>query len=246
MALKCKYCSGPLELEQRYCPHCGKENELARQHALDMERYKASYSSTQADVYDTVRKHSGAAVRAVILAGLLLGIVFCFVIGNNAYEVRRIIRERAALRDQGQILRQIEEKIAEEDWRGLESLVDYHYLYEYREPWEKYSGIIRAANSYGWIENYVMDLVLNGEEERTYFRASLLSDSIGHFLEAIDPERRFYDEDTEETKAAHAAMEKQVMEMLDAYLDIDAAEWEALKTMTQAGRALFIEEKCGL
>ena len=246
MALKCKYCGGPLELEQRYCPHCGKENELARQHALDMERYKASYKSTQADVYDTVRRHSGAAVRAVILAALLLGIVFCFVVGNNAYDVRRIIRERAALRNQGQILRQIEEKIEEEDWRGLESLVDYHYLYEYREPWEEYHGIIRAANSYGWIENYVMDFVLNGKEERAYFRASYLSDSIGNFLEAINPERDFYEEDSEKTKAAFAAMEKQVMEMLETYLDIDAGEWEALKTMTQAGRAVFIEEKCGL
>ena len=242
MALKCKYCGGALELEQERCPHCGQLNELAARHARDMAHYRASYSRTEEDVYHTVRKHSGVAARAVILAALIIGILATFFVSANAFEVRASLREREALRNKDAVLRQMDQYIEDRQWRSLASMEDYYYLSTYKEPWKDYNRIFMAAMNYGYIEDSLLQFVFTKEGDDAY-RMDILPDYVGHFLEYIEPDDYTSDSEMVMMQAPCAAMEEDVKTLFHTYLHVDEAEWEALKGMTAAQRAVFLEEK---
>ncbi|MBO5564140.1 MAG: zinc ribbon domain-containing protein [Lachnospiraceae bacterium] len=243
MAVKCRYCGASMGLEDRYCPHCGRTNEVAAQHAKDMEQYETSYRETRTDVYKTVHRHAGSAVRAVILAFLILGSIVCVILGNNGYLIRWRLRERWAIRNQRAVMEQMDECIAGRKWRSLSGMEDYYGLRTHQAPWEEYNGIPNAASAYGWIESALMGVVFAKEDEDRSYHLSSLSNNVDYFLETIDPEKNKWRQDSEKALAAYSAMEEDMKALFLTYFDIDEEGWEDMKAMSSFKRAVFIEEK---
>ena len=45
--MKCKYCGNNLNIEDKFCPYCGRPNPFAQKHQEEMERYEKDYSETK-------------------------------------------------------------------------------------------------------------------------------------------------------------------------------------------------------
>ena len=91
--MNCKYCGGTLSLEDHFCPHCGKPNEHAKQHAKDMEAYKSRFDTTQGEVYKVTRNYSEITAHAVIITVLVVLILVVLFVTRSAYAIKRNIHD---------------------------------------------------------------------------------------------------------------------------------------------------------
>lgn len=84
--MKCKNCGSNLEIENAYCPYCGRENPFAKKHRDDMKKYASDYNSTKDEVISRSRNVNTKAVKAAVIAltvAAFIALLFYFGISES-------------------------------------------------------------------------------------------------------------------------------------------------------------------
>ena len=133
--MKCKYCGGNLGLEDAYCPHCGRPNQLAVQHVRDMNRYRGEFKKTQDAVLKTSGRFSAIAVRAAICAALVVLTVVFLVLGGRAWSFQRAVRQAQARSRATEYSAAMQEFVQDRDYRMLSAFAQTRGVEEYNDEY---------------------------------------------------------------------------------------------------------------
>lgn len=242
--MKCPYCGGNLSLEDEVCPHCGRLNEQSRQHVKDMQHYKGEFEHTKKHVYIATSQYTKVVVRVVIIAVLVLAIIALFILGGRAYSVRRIVEEHRAERYAAEYIKQLDQYIEEEDFFSFITFCNERRISCYEGMYERYVAVERVAQNYINVYNCIMKLVCPTEYQEQSSAIEQLTGSLDYFYSSMDAEVYEYyeDADNEQSKKAIEVMKDEVSLLLQVYFSISEEEAEQLKELSQAKRAVLIEE----
>ncbi|MDO4331372.1 MAG: hypothetical protein Q4C58_01665 [Eubacteriales bacterium] len=241
--MKCKYCGGNIGLEDRVCPHCGRINELAQQHIQDMRQYSEEFAETKEGVYQTTRRYTGVAVRAVVLAALLAAVFVMWFLTENAYSLARDAKERDAEKNAAVYIQKMEDMLAVGDYRGLANFAEAHYIHDWLEEYEAYAQIIGASQMYTRAVQYLMSSQIDGLDELTLNEVGYFATTLPDFYRQTDPERFGSGVDREKTDRAIAGMQENLNALMKTYLGLTDEEIKEQETMTDARRTVFFQDK---
>lgn len=241
--MKCKYCGGNLGLEDAFCPHCGKPNELAQKHVQDMQKYSGEFAETRENVYKTTRRFSGVAVRLIILAVLIVATFVMFLLANNAGTIVRDEKERVARKNADAYQEKIDEMIMEGDYRELADFVKANYINFWIHEYDAYMRIFDAAKMYSYAVQHMMEAQIPGDSTNVLNQIGYFADTLPEFYRVTDPEGADAEVDLPQTEQIIADMEENLNVLMKVYLGLTEEEIEAQKTMTNAKRTVFFQEK---
>ena len=131
--MKCKYCGAEVGLEENFCSYCGKPNDQALRHTMDMASYHRRYAATEAAVVKKSKRYSQIVLRAVLILIILIATIVMYAVTENAYSLPETMRRREA------------EKNPERSNFVLQ--LEKLFLHTDREAWIKYS----ASGDIRWL-----------------------------------------------------------------------------------------------
>ena len=83
--MKCQYCGGTLDLEDRFCKHCGQVNTVASEHVQEMEKYQQEFEQTRRYVHEQTAGYNSLGIRVVTIAVLwITSIILLLVMLTNS------------------------------------------------------------------------------------------------------------------------------------------------------------------
>ena len=242
--MRCKYCGGDIRLEDAYCSYCGKPNEHAARHAGEMAEFRADYARSKSRVEHTVRRFTGSSVRAVIIALLLIAIVLLLLLGGRAYSIRRAVIQARSERSAAACMAEMDALLAGEDFLGFSAYCEANYIDPYDNAFEPYAPAERAARSFSYLYTDILRAANPPEYYDTERLISTLTDDLGYFYSALDMEQYEYYEgaDSEQNRAALAAMEERAALLLQSFCGLTAEEAAQMRYLSEARRAIALEE----
>ena len=244
--MKCPYCGGEVALEDKSCPFCGRSNEQSARHQRDMERYQRRYASTERLVTGKAKTYGRVLPRAVILMLLLFATVVMIAVGSMADRFPENARRRAAERDLDRTVGTIEGYLAQRDYAALASYVEYMDLHMYgKDELYRIKGIVDLASNYSYLLERIENIYLVGDRE-SWRKWSMDNDlrgvcgAVASFLDNYD--RLDREELTEQELGWLEQMRADFGGMIAFYLGIDEASLTDFLAMSEARRAVYLEE----
>lgn len=231
-----------MSLEEKTCPHCGRLNEEAIQHAADMERYQDHFEETRKDVYGVAKRFSGITARAVIIAALMLAIFVVFLIDDNVWDIRRWFVTMNSNVHVEEYSSQMERYLEEENYTAFRYFCKNHYIDGYNDNYQDYQPLIQAASAYEVVYSSINSLIM-AEDERT--AGSYISNiEWGYaWFERSKDEGYYNDENIrEKSLSVMEQMETKLKILLRVYLGFTVEEAEEFGELNQAER-LFLLNK---
>ena len=243
--MKCEHCGGNLTLEMVACPYCGKENPHAKQHISDMKKYQGDFSNTRSEVYSVVNRYSGIAVRAVVIAILLVAILVVGVVGSESYSIKRALEQANSAKHVEEYKEIMDAFLAEEDYLSFKAFCEAHYIDGYEDSYTEYRPIISATTQYSVICYYLMGIATAEEKEEQERILGYMSDSIEYFYKYMDIDQfRYYEGAVcEENEQMLHRIEENMQVLFRTYLGLSAEEAASLSELSHAKRMVLIEEK---
>lgn len=240
----CKHEIGPEELK---CPHCGADNPFALQHVQNMQQFNGQYVDTRNEVIGSAKKTGELAKKAVILVVLIIGIIITNLISNYNY----------ADHDPEDAIRREAEKNATayaELYEGFLERGEYtegvSFLYAHElmnfppEEFSEFQHVTNVAREYYECIQLMEEMILRSTDEDYY---DGLDTDIRNFCMYLES---FYDvlevQKQSEKNEKYLAYINDIGTELEAamrtYFDMDEAELDELIAMSQAQKAVKIEE----
>ncbi len=248
--MNCTHCGAPISLEEKFCPNCGQPNEAAAQHSRDMENYKREFEKTRSGVLANLKAYKGITARLMIFLVVLVLMIIAFIAMNGVYEIHRNKMIKNAKAHSAEVSATLEEYMENKDYVMLAEYAEYNFLSSYKLKDDpklgKYYPVIRVARCYEYFYMDVMKFITDeNPSESTYIRTSIGTDVSEVYKYISDPEGRYlYDgSDKELVDSALADIEELTDAVLITYLGFDRSEVAEFKTLTDAKRAVVIEEK---
>ncbi len=240
--MKCEQCGGSLKLEDVVCPYCEAVNPHAIQHIREMKRYKKEFEGTKEEVITTTRKYAGITTRVIIIAVLVILIVICGVLGGEAYSIRRKAIERQSVKHAEERKEVMEEYLEERQYYAFHVYCDENIIRSGTEGFEEYNCIFRMTSYYSYIYDSTMRVM------RPYDGADVSGD-IENISTCVNDFYKLYDDktyagigDSEKNLEVAKGVEEQIKALLVAYCGVSKEDADALSGMSDAQRALIIEE----
>ncbi|CVI68583.1 hypothetical protein NDGK_01262 [Clostridiales bacterium CHKCI001] len=242
--MKCPYCGGNLSLEDETCPHCGRLNEQARQHVKDMKHYKGEFEHAKKHVYIATNRYTKVVVRVVIIAILFFAIIVLYNLGERSYSIVRSIGQYQSKRHAAEYMKQLDQYIEEEEFFAFTTFCNEHKIDCYEEPYMRYIPVKRTAQNYMNLYENIMQLVCPTEYQEQSSQIEQMTENLDYFYSSMDMEQYEYYEgaDSESNQRALETMEHNIILLLQTYFHISEEEAEQLKELSQAKRAVLIEE----
>lgn len=248
--MKCENCGGNLSLEDLTCPHCGTVNKHAQQHVRDMERYHGAFQDTREKVYSVTRKYAGIAVRAGVIAGLLILTVVFAVVGARSYEIKSSLAKSRAERKFAEYSAILDGYLEEEDYLAFHAFAEANDIWGYDSPYEKYMPVLRASSQYAYLYEAILRAytVRQQEESEEGYAADQIkwtAEQLNYFYDSLDMEQYSYYEDanSQENREALERMEDHVKVLLRTYCGLTPEDAEGLRELSEARRAVLLEER---
>lgn len=240
--MNCKYCGGTLSLEDHFCPHCGKPNEHAKQHAKDMETYKSRFDTTQGEVYKVTRNYSEITAHAVIITVLVVLILVVLFVTRSAYAIKRNIHDLQSKRYEKEYTETMDQYLEEEDYLGFHAFCEARDIRVYTEGYESYAVIMRAADHYAYIYDNLFEMMEAEAESLKDSRMESLAAYCDNFAKARE-NMDSYPVDEAYTEQVLQRMEEDVEALLRAYLGLTKEEAEGFSKLSKAQRMVLLEQK---
>ena len=241
--MKCKYCGGEIQLEELYCPYCGRPNEEAQQHARDMRRFQAEFQQTKTDVTAKAGNASRIAVRIAAIAFLIVGITINIILQANSWSIRHSIERRNANKNASVHREILEEYLENEDYIGFAAYCSAQNLPMSDEVYDDCYAVYRIAGSYRYAAEQIMKLVNRERYASADTTVKYTIEYVQEFYETLDPESYRWDDsyDEKETQAHIAKMKHSMEALLITYLGMTPEEASGMESLSRAGRAMLIE-----
>ena len=145
--MKCDFCGSNMELEQLFCPNCGKKNTHAAKHQQDMQKYKREFNATKAEVIGNSRRFNTRTALITIIC-VLAALSACFFLTSSySYEIRQYFIDRKIAADKEEHVKNITEMMSDRDYNGLYHYVRHNRL-EYSDSMREYDTVFLCARCY--------------------------------------------------------------------------------------------------
>ena len=242
--MRCENCGGEISLESAFCEYCGSPNLHAQSHAREMKKFRRAFERSRSSVDSTVRSYTGLSVRIVIIVLLILAIFLLFIFSGNAYSFRRMIVQGRTERNAAGVMDTMDALLAAEDFLAFSSFCDENYVDCFDNVFEKYAPADRASSAFSYVYKDIMSVAVPPEYREMEDMLEALTDDLGYFYSAADmAEYEYYEgADSEQNRAALAAMEERIELLLVTYCGLSENEARELKSMSAAQRAMALEE----
>ncbi len=247
--MNCAYCGAPMNLESRYCPHCGRPNVQAERHSRDMEHYNKEFERTRRGVYGTLRAYKGITARLILFVTAVVIMIGAFVVMNGAYGINRSRLIREAKANAAAITAQIDECIDNKDYVTISWLGDHyaltHYTLDKDDDFARYYPVIMFARNYASLYNNLVPLVTEDKPSERRHTLTYVNEDLSYLYKRIFDEDAYsyavYDEELV------SRVRDDVLELSDAllirYLGCTPEEADGLHTMSEGKRSAFLEDK---
>lgn len=244
--MKCDFCGASLSLEDENCPHCGQPNAHAKQHIEDMRRYQGEFEKTKQYVYDKTKVYTQVTVRMIILAVLVILSVALYILGDNAYSLRRDWTRSRADKKYDEYSHIMDDYLSEEDFRAFSSFCEAHELDSYDGAYAaKYGQIIPVSRYYVQLMDYLSQYAFpksytsNQQAEWTadammYFYKYMNQAPVSYAVQVVDDPL---------VDQAMDTMEENIKQFLIVYCGFTKEETESIHEMSDAKRRVLFEEK---
>ena len=242
--MKCPYCGSPLDLDDKFCSHCGKLNEQVKQHVDDMNRFKSEFSETKEEVYQTTKRYTASTVRVVIIAVLVILNVAVAVIGSNYYSFERMLGEADCERNFEEYSAILDGYLAEGDYFSFYNFMTEKNVPSYDSAYEQYNQVENLVSQYTYFYDYLLKAYMTEDAELRASQCKYATDTLEYFYENLDPERYSYyrNVDREENLKAIADLKKKVEMLLVTYGGVSPEDAAQSGSYTSAKRAILLEE----
>lgn len=236
--MKCQYCGSNLEIDNSFCPYCGKENPIAKKHREDMDAYSKEYADTKKEVIDNSRKFNRKnfkiAVIAATVAFVLAAIVFCVFCDNLSYEHYRNECSKRAVQHKDEIKDCVENL----DFITLDRIVTEYDLRISpldEDDVAKYSSAVRVADDYRNLFARVLQIIAH-ENVKSYDITSMVNSFINMRNLALG------EESDAVIKEFYEKAYKDIKYMFKIHLGIGEDTFSRLDEMTQGEIEVMLEE----
>lgn len=248
--MKCPYCNNNLNIEDKFCPYCGKENEFAKEHQESMEHYEADYTATKADVIAETKRFQKKTIRITILAVLAAIAAGMFILAMSADDINYARREKAVIAKSDQHKAAIEALMEERDYLGVDAYIDVNHI-SYARSLEEFYAVEQASHYYSYFYGNLLDLLTRRLDEpgKDYYTPSqeILTDmakDIARINEACKVEK-WYEERgcyTPEKMAYMQDLQDQVELLVSAYLGVPAEDAAEISELSEARITILLED----
>lgn len=230
-----------MSLEGKTCPHCGRLNEEAIQHAADMERYQDHFEETRKDVYGVAKRFGGITARAVIIAALMLAIFVVYLIDDNIWDIKRWFVTMNSNAHVEEYSSQMERYLEEENYMAFRYFCKNYDIDGFNDKYQDYQPLIQAADAYEVVFNGINSL-LTAEDERT--AGSYISNIEWGYAWFERGKEGYYNDESirEKSLSAMEQMEAKLKILLRAYLGFTAEEAEQFGELNQAERLYLLNK----
>jgi len=242
--MRCENCGGEISLEAAFCEYCGSPNRHAQRHAREMKSFRRAFEKSERSVHSAVHSFTGTSLRIVIIALLILAVFLLLILGGKSYEFRRMIVQGRTERNAAQVMAVMDGLLAAEDFLAFNAFCDENYVDCFDNAFEKYAPAERVGAAFSYVYRDLMALAAPPEYAQPENLAAALADDLDYFYDVVDiADYEYYDgADSEQNRAALAAMKQRVELLLITYCGLSEEEAQAMETMSAARRAIILEE----
>ena len=242
--MKCEYCGHSLNIEDKFCPACGRPNPLAVQHRKDMEQYKNKYEETRRDVIKKTRKAAGINVPVIILAVLLLLCVASGIFRVRAWDIGYDIREKNIGQRSEEYKARLDEYLKDGDYILFAGYWNDKNLYMV-DSLREYTAVENAA---GYYKRLFEELTYDRYNEYSRRESTIVSvcDSIGNLFSVES--NYLYDKETtltDEKLGYINDIQEKSIRLISAFTGISYDEVKAFTEMSEQKQRAFLTERWG-
>lgn len=248
--MKCRFCGGPLSIEEEYCSHCGALNQEARQHIEDMKKYSRAFRRTRSQVMEETGRQSRRHGRALVLVLLILFNVMLLAGHGAIYDLEywwKSVRVNLHVEEHARKLSELE---ARGDYQELKDYYGSNGLY-LAEGLEEFDAVESGAQYYTAVYECVMWLSDPEVEDLYYTKGELverLAENVVWFYEELGREEKGYH--PERFAGAHKEalddMEARIRAMLETYCNMTKQDLAQLSQISSQELMLLIGRRIGL
>ena len=242
--MRCENCGGEISLEAAFCEYCGSPNLHAQSHAREMKSFRRAFERSERSVRSAVHGYTGTSLRIVIIALLILAVFLLLIFGGKSYEFRRMIVRGRTERNAPKLMETMDVLLETEDFLAFTAFCDENYVDCFDNAFEKYAPAERASGAFSYVYRDLMSLAAPPEYARPEDLAAALADDLDYFYDVADiADYEYYGgADSEQNRAALAAMKERVKLLLITYCGLSGEEAEAMESLSAARRAIILEE----
>lgn len=244
--MKCIYCGSNLNIDDKFCSFCGKENVHAVQHRKDMDYYRDDYYRTKGVVFEKSGRTVSVIAKVSIIVGLVLLSLLLLVGAANSYRISDWIRRVEIKMNLDTHKKNLDRLETDRDFFALTSYFETNELY-YSQDLREYRAITYMSSDYLHIYNYTFQLL--NQEKYTYTTVEDLIENISDYIERFYDRFEYNEYEPQQYSETHmAAMEDLRYEMetfIYVYLNIHREEIEKLPELSPGKIQLIIERGVG-
>ena len=248
--MKCPYCNNNLNIEDKYCPYCGKENKFAKEHQESMEHYEADYTATKQDVIAETKRFQTKTIRITILAVMAASAAGFFILAMSADDISYSRREKAVIAKSAHHKAAINALMEDRDYLAVNEYMDANHI-SYSDGFDEYYAVEQASSYYSYFYGNILQILSRrlDDQEKTYYASEeeLLTEigkDIGKINEACKVEE-WYEEKgcyTPEKLAYLTDLQDQVAVLVSAYLNVPLEDAKDMRAMSEARIIVLLEE----
>lgn len=245
--MKCEHCGSNLNIEDKFCPYCGKPNPYAKLHQKEMERFARDYKETKEDVLEQSSRFNKRTVRITILAVLIALIAVFGILTAMADDIRYWQEERNIAANAPKYVGEIEKYMEDRDYTGL-----YYFFTEkhisYSTPLQEYDAVFSGTQRY---RMFYENLILLKDKEafpetHSYYVDSEIIEDIARDIHGVYEELKptdYHPENWEGNKMEYLEDMRDSMEIITAgFFGITLEEAQSMRTMTMSRINVMLED----
>lgn len=245
--MKCQYCGNNLNIEDKFCPYCGRSNPFAVKHQEEMERYEKDYQKTKKEVLEQSSRFNRRTVKITVIAVLVALIaISCFLLAKS-YDIRWWNMERSIASEAETHRQAVQQLMEARDYQALCSYVSENRI-TYTDDLKEYEAVFNTTQQYRRFYDYLMILQSKkaDEEKFKYYSESELLEgvakSINSLYEYMEPQK-FNPEAYQGDKMEYMEDLREHTEiMVSGYFGISPEEAAGMRSMTVSRINVLLED----
>lgn len=246
----CKHCGREIGVEDLKCPHCGADNPFAQQHEQNMQQYGKRFDKTGRNVMDAAKGVGKLGVKAGVIVLLILGIIVTSLVYSYNY----------ADHDDSDARKEKAAGNTEQNIAGIEELLDngeyvecVSFMYAQgvmnsgADAYDDLRGVRYVAKNFYECIQLMEQMNLRSADEDFY---DYLDSYIRNFCMYLNEFYETYDvwKDStggEKYQPYMVDMEQELRTAMRVYFSMDDAELEEFLSLSEAKKAVRLEEVFG-
>ena len=243
--MKCEHCGANLQIEDAFCPYCGKENPYARQHREDMAHYENAFHSTRSEVMENSRRFNRYTVKITIIAVLVALCAIAAAMHMWSYEIGNWILERKTAANHDSHIETVYAMLDDSDYQAAHEYIRANEI-NYTNDMREYQYLFSVIDYYDMTMKQLL-YVYNWEETEYAYSSlddeiSRLASLVGDMYDAAVPYAYADKEQFSADKTAYMQSAIEDMElMLNGYFQLSDEEAAALPDRTDMERSVLFK-----